>query len=368
LVAEKMPGSISTAMSGPQFEVGEGEVSLGQMVVICEAADRESAAAAAAHLESAGIPALVQSDVGGLPNIPSAVLVGDGFWVAVPSLMTKDAARALATINVPVVGRRGGALPADLPRDPTEPIGALSEDAEALAPAPLPDSGPVMPRVALALAAIAFGALGQQILEALLGREVALSTLGATSAHADQWWRLVTAGFAHFSFAHHFSNAVFGLTLGVVLFGTHRVGAVMAAWLVSSMVGVTAEMALSTAGALIAGASAGNYGLVGLWVRGQMQRAGHSVLPRRERLRTLGVIVLLAPGALTPVTASGSRVAVIAHAAGFIAGLLIGGTFERRLRADSLGKIDVWAKLGGVLAAAVVIIAFAFAAPHLIPR
>lgn len=364
-------------MSGSRFEVGAGEVSLGHMIVICEAPTREAAAGAAQALESAGIPALVQSDVGGLPNIPSAMLVRDGVWVAVPSSMAVDAVEALKDSGVRIVGARRSAPIASalgraarqvaLARDPSEPLGALPEDDQQEVATPLPSSGPIMPRLMIAAGAIAFGALLQQLLVALIGREVLLSTLGATTTHADQLWRLVTAGFMHFSFSHHFSNALFGLIIGVVLFGTHRVGAVMAAWLVSSVVGMTAEMALSTTGALIAGASAGNYGLVGLWVRGQMQRAQQTLLPRRERLRTLGVVVLLVPGALTPVTSSGSRVAVMAHAAGFLAGLIIGGTFERRLAPARFAKIDVYSKAAFVVAATLVIAAFAFAAPHLIP-
>lgn len=98
----------------------------------------------------------------------------------------------------------------------------------------------------------------------------------------------------------------------------------------------------------VLGASAGNYGLVGLWAKGQLERSHRAMLPRWDRLRTVGVILLLVPGALTPVTSNGSRVAVLAHAVGFVAGFLGGYVFHRRLgpvEDPSIGRRARWAAI-----------------------
>ena len=114
--------------------------------------------------------------------------------------------------------------------------------------------------------------------------------------------------------------------------------------------------------ATVIGASAGNYGLVGLWACGQLQRARAAALPTRERLRTLGVLLLLLPGAFTPFSSTGSRIAVFAHALGFVGGFVLGPVFLRRLhdqdgaRTDRLVRRSRWA--GGF---AVVLTATAFA-------
>ena len=361
-------------MAETPSDLGAGAVSLGHMVVIHEAEHLDEARRIAARLEEAGIPALVQSDVGGLPNLPA--LPTGAAWIAVPSLMAPQARDILTKGKVGFIAKlkvpRQQALRQDLfgpdPARFVPPAEAPAPDpGERLAPveSALPDSGPLMPRVLAAAAAVGVGTLVQRLLTGQLGREVVMSSLGASTMHADEWWRLITAGFMHFTAAHHLSNAAFGLVIGVVLFGTHRIGATAAAWLVASAAGMSAEMAASAGGALIAGASAGNYGLVGLWARGQIQRAEAAVLPQRERLRTLGVIVLLVPGALTPLSASGARVAVVAHAAGFVAGFVMGGVFRRRILSEGDTAIDRRSKIGLVLASLAVTVALAFAGPEL---
>ncbi|MEO1337485.1 MAG: rhomboid family intramembrane serine protease, partial [Myxococcota bacterium] len=201
--------------------------------------------------------------------------------------------------------------------DTVEPIEAL----------PFEASSP-QTRFTIALAGCAVGALLQasflvQAGEAGLRRLLALSYDGI-AFHGN----VVTAGFIHGSTLHFLGNLGFGLLLGYVLVGTHGLGAASAVWLVASMAGIAAEAVLSP-GAIVLGASAGLYGLIGLWLRGELQRARRAALPRRAIFRALGVIVLLAPGALTPVTSSGGRVAVLAHLVGFAVGLFAGSAFPR---------------------------------------
>ncbi|MEL6190210.1 MAG: rhomboid family intramembrane serine protease, partial [Myxococcota bacterium] len=222
----------------------------------------------------------------------------------------------------------------------------------------LPEAAtPVATRLKLALGAIAVGSVAQQLLTTWLGSEQVLEAFGARQPLLSELHRLVTAASIHGGPAHALSNAAFGLVFGVVLFGTHRVGATAWVWLLSSAVGLAAEVSLSP-GVVVIGASAGNYGLVGLWTRGQLQRAELAVLPRREVLKTWGVILLLLPGALTPFSSTGSRIAVLAHVVGFLTGLALGAHYRRRLLPAGFDTITRRSLAAGVSALVVTVAAW----------
>lgn len=226
----------------------------------------------------------------------------------------------------------------------------------------LPEPSPLAPRLLVAMLAIAFGIGLQRTLEIAFGfgARGTLERFAASELLLGEPWRLITAGFLHMGPEHFISNGAFGLLLGVVLFGTHHFGATAFVWVAGSMIGLLAEVSLSGAGALIAGASAGNYALVGVWAKGQLDRAHLSLLSRRERLRTIGILLLLVPGALTPITSSGSRVAVVAHVIGFLTGAVLGYVFERRLAPQRFELIARRSRIAGacalVLAAAGIIL------------
>ncbi|MCC7383591.1 MAG: rhomboid family intramembrane serine protease [Deltaproteobacteria bacterium] len=322
----------------------------GATVAMHEAASFEDASAIAGLLVQAGVPAEVEAVRPG---------VVDGAWlVVVPWDRQGEADGLLERLEVMVMPRFrvGAGLDVARGREVAIPSDEAVEAEEGAPELELPDSGPVLPRMIVALSAIAFGSGLQRALSIWLGPDAAIQALAASSAHAGEWWRLVSAGFAHFGVTHQLSNAVIGLVLGVVLLGTHRAGAVMLTWLVASAIGVGAQMFGSPETSWIAGASAGNYGLVGLWAKGQIERAQHAHLPRRERLRTLGVLLLLVPGALTPVTSTGARVAVIAHAAGFVAGFVCGYVFQRRLLPEAFLRVEQRARVALWIALSIVAI------------
>jgi membrane associated rhomboid family serine protease len=145
----------------------------------------------------------------------------------------------------------------------------------------------------------------------------------------------------------------------VVLFGTHGFGATMLVWLLSSMAGIGGELWASSSVTFVLGASAGNYGLIGLWAKGQLDRSMVSALPKRERIKTLGVLLLLVPGALTPVSAFGARTAVFAHVAGFLAGFLLGHVFARRVRFEDLEEIGARSRVALAVFCSVLVLAAA---------
>ncbi len=330
-------------------------------VAVHEAASEEVAREVASRLLVAGIPAAVE------------VLRADATWVIVASDRHNDADVLLRRWGLTVLPRFGADGDFELVALRRErPQLSVLADATVLRPAhvleaddddspidvPLPESGPLVPRLVVALAAIGFGIAVQRALEGALGPAGAAGAMAARGLALDELWRLVTAGFFHFSLAHLASNLAFGLMFGVVLFGTHGVGAAMAAWLVASVVGIGTEAAASS-GVLVAGASAGNYGLAGLWAKGQLDRGRRAFLPRVDRLKALGIVLVLAPGALTPVTQSGARVAVLAHAMGFLAGAMMGIVFERRVVPRELAALDRRARWGQWLSLIAVALAFA---------
>lgn len=336
--------------TSPESSGGSGATSLGSMVPVSGFRPLEEAERLAALLTDRQIPALVQSHAGAfngllLPAAPE----GKGY-VIVPEAMYAEAEALTAAFE------RASALWSS-PPPPRPSQLELTQEVEVLE-LPLPDSGPLGPRLAVAGGSIALAASLQQLGTYLLGghREL-VRRFAATTVHPEEWWRLVSASFLHASISHHFWNAVFGLVLGVVLFGTHGFGATMLVWLLSSMVGIGAELWASSAATFVLGASAGNYGLIGLWAKGQLDRSRVSVLPKRERLKTLGVLLLLVPGALTPVSAFGARTAVFAHVAGFLAGFLLGHVFSRRVRESELEEIGDRSRVALAVVTSVLVLA-----------
>jgi membrane associated rhomboid family serine protease len=367
--------------TSPTDRGGLGAVSLGHMVVVCEAFEKSVAQRAAELLESKGIPALLQSSENGLPNIPTPPSQREGsIFIVVPSSLETEAVAILREEQAQRT-RAGDSRPSralkwsqrwSRPKSPAsestvttlrQAAGASDEDDLQVAVG-LPDPGPTFPRLVFVLSAIAFGMGLQLVLENVVGAGVFRSTFAASTQHPDEWWRLITAGFVHFGFGHHFYNALFGGVLGVILFGSHRPGATMSTWLVASILGLLGQLS-SPDTMLVAGASAGNYGLIGLWAKGQLERSNLSLLPRRERLRTLGVLLLLIPGALTPVSSTGSNVAVLAHVIGFVAGFLMGTVFHRRLGQLTDPQLERRSQYGFVAAVLLVVLSFSIALPRL---
>ena len=345
-------------------EIGEGGISHGPMVPIFEGRDPLAADRALERLDAAGIPALRADQVPGafLGPVPRGVIL-----IVVPLGLLAQARSTLLQTDLPPLTTPEPAprSPLDLTKTsvgsaPTAPdsaagsvkmsVGSQRLEVRPTSRVPMPvrssvsldddDEGPlevppfesmgVQTRLILALGACTVGALTQASLLVTgsfqrIVRYLALSWDGV-AFHGN----VVMAGFVHGSPVHFLGNLAFGLLLGTVLIGTHGLGATAAVWLAASMAGIAAEAALSP-GVSVLGASAGIYGLVGLWLRGELQRARRSVLPRRAVIRAFGVIVLLAPGAMTPFTSSGSRVAVLAHLVGFAVGLLAGVIFPRWL-------------------------------------
>lgn len=347
------------------FPTGEGAVSTGPLVAVHRPLSDDDAADVIRLLEDHHIPALSSR---GLPAGWS--VEGHGAQILVPAALRGSALEVLRQ-------RPGAGPPPRAPRVRSPPVEASASPAPPGAdpstdiPAAEPDEAvwttpterPEAPHderrwwAALALAAIAAGLTIQVLADQWLGTRGAVRLFGASADAWPELHRWITAGFIHGGGAHAVGNAIFGLLIGWAAFQTHGVGAAAFVWLASSAAGMIAQTSLHPE-AMVIGASAGNYGLVGLWARGQWERARRRALPRRETLRTLGVLMLLVPGAFTPFTSDGKPIAVAAHALGFVGGALAGLVFPRRLAPESTERTDRRSRAAGWLALGLVVLAF----------
>ena len=333
-------------------DLGEGAISRGPMVPVFEARDVDRAARAVAVLDRAGVPALMADGsmglmLGRVPDGSSVIVVPLGLRPQARAALEQAGLLAADRVNVlpPATSTSSGAgtgfeigssvpsldvRPTARPPFSVPPTAEPIDEDEGPLEAPPFESTSAQTRFTIALAACSVGALLQVYFLSEGGFELVRRWLALSWDGTQFFGNVITAGLVHGSTLHFLGNLGFGLILGSVLIGTHGLGATAAVWLSASVLGITAEAYLSPR-AVVLGASAGIYGLVGLWLRGELQRAGKAVLPRRSRIRALGVILLLAPGALTPITSSGSRVAVLAHLVGFLVGVFAGGFFTRWL-------------------------------------
>lgn len=339
------------------------------MIPVHDASTEGDARAVVELLEAHQIPALLDLDVD-VSVLPwRSATDQQAIEVLVPSSMISKATEVLHRHDYQTVGiekrprqrfRIRFATSLAVPAAPgqQEAEARTEEEDEGPLDVPLPEAAsPLNTRLLAAIGAIAFGAGLQRAAEWALSPAEVVRRFAARSPVVDEPWRLVTAGFVHSSLSHFVSNGLFGLLIGVVLFGTHLIGATALVWVLSSIAGLSAEAVLSPT-ALIVGASAGNYGLVGLWARGQLSRARVSLLPRRERIRTIGLLLLLVPGALTPFSSTGTKIAVIAHAVGFLTGFLLGYPFERRLVPERFAVIETRSRRALAGAVALVFVGF----------
>lgn len=366
-------------MPGFSPQQGEGAFSTGLMVPVLDVKNVVDARAVVELLEKHQIPALVNLEIQGIvfpwkdppKNAAARVLVPSQMLPHAREILNRASREQGRKTQTSSFGMRIGA--ADVPPAPRNVVemrsarpmpvpvhSEVEEDEEDTGPIDLvlPEPSPLNQRLLIALMGIALGTAFQRVTEMMFGAPGAYERFAARSPVFSEMWRLVTSGFLHNGPEHFIGNAVFGIVLGVVLFGTHRIGATAFVWLAASAIGMITEASLTAQAVLIAGASAGNYGLLGLWSNGQLDRARRSLLPRREKFRTIGILLILAPGALTPISSTGSKVAVLAHIGGFLGGFFLGFIFKRRLIERELAGIATVSKVAMVLAVLIVCVAF----------
>ena len=261
------------------------------MVPVFRTEDPAEIARAVASLDAAGIPSLRVDDrqpaglmIGPVPPGTSVIVVPQGFLQQARMTLRQTRLNVVPPRASPPAleagtGTRSGtpSLPSVAPQRasievrPTESVRSSlltpAEDDDEILETPPYESMSAQGRFTVALGACAIGALLQAVLLVNGGFDTVRRVLALSwDGHAFQG-NVVTAGLVHGSSLHFLGNLAFGLLLGFVLLGTHGVGATAMVWLTASMLGIAAEAYLSP-GAVVLGASAGIYGLVGLWLRG----------------------------------------------------------------------------------------------------
>jgi rhomboid protease GluP len=156
------------------------------------------------------------------------------------------------------------------------------------------------------------------------GRELLLEGGLLPGTVVGQPWRLVTSLFLHSGPKHVLWNGVSTLVFAVPLLsslGRARTGLI---YLASGIGGGLTALRFAAPGTLIIGSSGAVSGLFGAWVMLTMRRARLATLGRRERIRVLGIAMLVLPALVQPATASGEPISVSSHLGGLATGALIG--------------------------------------------
>jgi rhomboid protease GluP len=175
------------------------------------------------------------------------------------------------------------------------------------------------------------------------GRELLLRGGLLHEAVRSEPWRLVTSLFLHSGPSHVLWNGLALLVFAVPLL--ERLGLVRCAaiYLCSGIGGGLTAAWFADAGTLIIGSSGAVAGLFGAWVVIRLRLSRSSTLTGRERIRTLGIAMLVLPSLVQPVTSDGRSVSVSSHLGGMLTGMAIGVVLcalMRSLSPDRDGEDD----------------------------
>ena len=148
---------------------------------------------------------------------------------------------------------------------------------------------------------------------------------GLVSGHVtEQPWRLLTSLFIHADPAHVFWNGVSMLVFAVpVILDVGYVGAALV-YLLGGVVGGIIGTLARPEGVVLFGSSGAVSALFGAWIAITLLRARQNGLPRRARVRVLGLSLLILPTLVNPESSTGHSISVAAHLGGLGAGIVAG--------------------------------------------
>lgn len=149
-----------------------------------------------------------------------------------------------------------------------------------------------------------------------------LGMMNNTLVHQGQWWRLFTAVTLHGDLAHLAANTTTGLLLIGLVMGAYGAGVGLLASFLAGVGGNVAGLLLYSATHRGLGASGMIMGALGLLAAQWLVLLKHGLTPRQLAIRGLlsGAFLFILLG-FSPQ----ANVDVLAHVAGFITGLLLGG-------------------------------------------
>jgi rhomboid protease GluP len=163
------------------------------------------------------------------------------------------------------------------------------------------------------------------------GRRLLLQGGLLRGATLEEPWRLFTSLFLHSDPAHALWNGVSMLVFAVPLLSGTGFARTALIYLASGLGGGLAALYFAAPGTLIVGSSGAVAGLFGAWAVLRLRRARSAPLGRRERIRALGIAMLVLPALLRPATPAGEPISVSSHLGGLLTGTLIGAVLSAGL-------------------------------------
>jgi membrane associated rhomboid family serine protease len=193
---------------------------------------------------------------------------------------------------------------------------------------PKPDRRNAFPWGPIRVVAVLFLAHMAIVLELVGGNPdfMRFSRLGGLIAGkvTEQPWRLLSSLFIHADPSHVFWNGLSMLVFAVpVILDIGYLGAAVV-YLAGGVVGgITGAMAVPE-GVVLFGSSGAVSALFGTWIAITLLRARQSGLPRRARIRVIGLSLLILPTLVNPMTSTGQSISVAAHLGGLGTGIVAG--------------------------------------------
>ncbi len=203
-------------------------------------------------------------------------------------------------------------------------------------PPPRPRSTPFPWRPVAAvgsLIALHVGVVAWMLAPVAPGRELLRAGGLLKGGMSEEPWRLITALFLHVDFSHAMWNGVSMMVFAMPLLAYVGYLRTATVYLAAGVGGAFAALALAPQGQLIVGSSGAVAGLFGAWIVIALSRTRHTTMPRRARIRTLGIALLVLPSLLSPINSKGHRISVSSHLGGLATGMVIGATISGSLLA-----------------------------------
>ena len=176
-----------------------------------------------------------------------------------------------------------------------------------------PSIGSVIPALLLSFLFVIF-----TFLFTATGYRDILQANGAGVLTGQEYWRLVTALFTHSDMVHLMSNLPFFVIFGFLLYDYFGILLFPVLSLTAGIISNAVTVYIYPPGESIVGASGMVYAMVAIWLVLYMRHDTGSSVPVRI-LRAAGfALAVLIPETINPSTS------YLAHAAGFVSGLLLG--------------------------------------------
>ncbi len=190
--------------------------------------------------------------------------------------------------------------------------------------------------------------------DAFAGRLELAGAMGHVVQTRGEWWRLITATMLHADVGHLAANCSIGIVVLGLAMGRYGWGWALLASLLAGAAGNAAGLVFHPAPYLGLGASGVVMGGLGLL-------AVQSIALWRDPLAARRPIIagLLAGGMLFVLLGLSERSDVVAHAGGFVSGLVLGVALN--FLPDRLGPASIWDRLAGTAAILLSIVAWGLA-------